>query len=272
MEKKTMRPNTAFMFPRRSTTTLVVTTIALLTLGSAHLTFAQQSRPRTFASAGQAAQALYEAVKSNDESVVHAILGAGPELTSSGSDIDDKLDRKRFVQKYQEMHRLVREPDKTTILYIGAENWPFPIPLIAKHGKWYFDSDAGSQELLAREIGHNEITAIQVCQTFVRGSGPDTDSGADGDLIRQFSGALGNAENANAVNRESFHGYYFRVVGDKSAGVALVAYPAEYRVSGVMTFLLTSSGAVDEKDLGPQTATLAQQLQAEPTRDWVPVQ
>ena len=272
-----MRSNTALTFPQRSTTMRVITAIALLIVGCSQLTFAQLLHPKTFASAGQAAQALYEAVKNGDESAVRAILGAGPELTSSGAETDDKLNRERFAQKYQEMHRLVHEPDGTTILHIGAENWPFPIPLVAKHGKWYFDSDAGGQELLAREIGHNEITAIQICQAFVKGSGSDKTSGSDmdgtpgTDLIRQFADGLGNAEDANSVNRKPFHGYYFRVVGTKSSGMALVAYPAEYRVSGVMTFLLTSNGSVYEKDLGLQTGTLARQIQAKPTKDWAPV-
>ena len=266
-----MRSNTRFIFPRKSTTASVITTIALLVLGCSQLMFAQQRRPRTFTSAGQAAQALYEAVKSVDESAVHAILGTGPELTSSGAETEDKLNRERFAQKYQEMHRLVHEPDGTTVLHIGAENWPFPIPLVAKHGKWYFDSDAGRQELLAREVGHNEITAILVCQAFVKGSRPDGDGTAGADLIRQFAGGLSNAETTDSVNREPFYGYYFRAVGTKSAGMALVAYPAEYRVSGVKTFLLTSNGGVYEKDLGSQTATLAQQVQAKPGKDWVPV-
>ena len=85
---------------------------------------------------------------------------------SSSDEVEDKLERERFSQKYQEMHRLVREPDGTTVLYIGAENWPFPIPLVSKNGAWYFDSDTGKQEILFRTIGENETTAIQVCEEF----------------------------------------------------------------------------------------------------------
>jgi hypothetical protein len=68
------------------------------------------------------------------------------------------------VQKYQEMHRLVKEPDGTTILYIGAENWPTPIPLVKSGNSWYFDTDAGEKEILYRRIGENEISTIGVCQ------------------------------------------------------------------------------------------------------------
>jgi hypothetical protein len=56
------------------------------------------------------------------------ILGAGTELVSSDDNAQDTLDRERFVQKYQEMHRLVRDPGGVAVLHVGAENWPFPIP------------------------------------------------------------------------------------------------------------------------------------------------
>ena len=84
------------------------------------------------------------------------ILGAGKELVSSDDDVQDKSERERFTRKYQEMHRLVREPDATTVLYIGAENWPFPIPLVSTDGAWSFDAKAGMEEVLFRRIGENE--------------------------------------------------------------------------------------------------------------------
>ena len=79
----------------------------------------------------------------------------------------DKLDHEVFVEKYQEMHRLGREADGSVTLYIGAENWPFPIPLVAKNGAWRFDPDAGAKEVTFRRIGDNELTAIATCHEFV---------------------------------------------------------------------------------------------------------
>jgi hypothetical protein len=113
---------------------------SLMVFGYARLSFAQQSAPKTFASAGEASNALFQAVQSDDEQALQGILGAGREVTSSSDEIEDKLERDGFVQKYQEMHRLVLEPDKTTVLYVGAENWPFPIPLVAENGRCHFDS------------------------------------------------------------------------------------------------------------------------------------
>jgi hypothetical protein len=97
------------------------------------------------------------------------ILGPdGKQIVSSGDDTEDAKSRANFVQRYQEMHRLVTEPDGTTTLYIGAENWPTPIPLVNKgNATWYFDTDAGKKEILYRRIGHNETSAIAVCQELV---------------------------------------------------------------------------------------------------------
>jgi hypothetical protein len=93
--------------------------------------FAQESQPRTFSSPGEATDALFQAAQKANEPALEAILGAGKEVTSSSDDEEDKLEREQFSKKYQEMHRLVQEPDGSTVLYIGAENWPFPIPLVS---------------------------------------------------------------------------------------------------------------------------------------------
>src|SRR5580658_1168521 len=139
----------------------------LLVAGLAGSSFAQESQPRTFSSPGEASDALFQAAQKEDEPALEAILGAGKEVTSSSDEVEDKLEREQFSKKYQEMHRLVRESDGTTVLYIGAENWPFPIPLVSRNGAWYFDSKAGIEEIKFRRVGENEATAIQVCEEFV---------------------------------------------------------------------------------------------------------
>ncbi len=254
--------------------TTIVGRIALLVLCCSQLSLAEQLQPRTFASPTQASQALYEAVKNNDEPAIHAVLGAGPELISSGSPSEDKLDRERFTRKYQQMHRLVQEADGATVLYIGAENWPFPVPLMSTKGRWYFDPEAGTQEIFARRIGKNETIALQVCQTVVSASRNEMDPTSDDPVsdYAQHLVAAGVATGAAIPERELFHGYYFRVVPEKLGGAELVAYPAEYRVSGVTTFLVTPDGLVYEKDLGPQTPTLAEQVHGKLTGNWAAVQ
>lgn len=132
---------------------LLLMTLLLLVAGFAGSSFAQDAKPKMFTSPRAASIALFQAVQKDDEQALEAILGAGKDVTSSSDEVQDKAEREQFTQKYQEMHRLVREPDGTTILYIGAENWPFPIPLVSKSGNWYFDSDRGKQEILFRRIG-----------------------------------------------------------------------------------------------------------------------
>jgi hypothetical protein len=249
----------------------VITVLLLTGVGTVGAAFAGSAKAKTFASASQASQALYEAVRANDGSAIQAILGAGPELISSGNQDNDKLDRQGFVNKYQEMHRLVREPDGNTVLYIGAENWPFPFPLVEKDGKWHFDADEGGQEVLARDIGRNEVAAIKVCEAFSDGTRGGADVSGNDESIVQFAAGLRNQNETKGGNAIPFDGYYFRVVENKPAGGVLVAYPAEYGLTGVMTFMVTPSGSVYENDLGVQSAKEAQQVEGNPTQDWAPV-
>ena len=129
---------------------------------------AQQPGQKTYSSPEQASNALVTAVRSNDEKAMLEILGPGErQIISSGDETEDVESRANFVQKYQEMHRLVKEPDGTTTLYIGATNWPTPIPLVNKGNSWYFDTEAGNREILFRRISRNEISTIGVCQELV---------------------------------------------------------------------------------------------------------
>jgi hypothetical protein len=267
-----------------SLTTMLVLLMSgmLLVFGLAEPYSARAAQPqtpsRTFATPGEAASALFDAAQKQDEQALEAILCAGKDVTSTGDVAEDKLEHEQFTQKYQEMHRLVREADGNTVLYIGAENWPFPVPLVSKNGRWYFDSDSGKQEILARRVGENEAAAIQVCQEFVTAAVQGDPKAASEDPIAQFVENL----SSGTTNNEStpFHGYYFRVVtgdfatrasaGKRPRGVALVAYPADYRGSGIMTFVVTRRGVIYQKDLGPNTTTVAPELKSHIGSDWRP--
>ena len=154
-------------FPGRALTWLVASAVSVLLLvGGARWSRAEESGTKTFSSAAEACQALFHAVRADDARALEAILG--PELISSGAESEAKLERQRFDAKYCEMHRLVREPDGTTELYVGAENWPFPVPLVVERGRWRFDTEAGQREILLRRIGHDETTAVRVCEALDR--------------------------------------------------------------------------------------------------------
>jgi hypothetical protein len=276
---------------------------------------AQQPGQKTFSSAQEATDALVTAAQSNDEKALLDILGPdAKQIVSSGDDTEDAQNRANFVQRYREMHRLVKEPDGTTTLYAGDENWPMPIPLVNKGNSWYFDTAAGKREILYRRVGRNEISTIHVCQQLVAAE-KEYYSAHNNEYAQKFisdegqqDGLYWKAENgqpqspvgplvAEAVAEgytpthdgspsTPYRGYYYRVLtrqgpsargsaksyianGKMTEGFAFVAYPAEDRSSGVMTFIVGKDGVVYRKDLGPNTATLAKALKSfNPDSTW----
>jgi hypothetical protein len=287
--------------------------VVVLTMGLAAVCAAQQAKQKTFSSAEEAAKALFTAVQSNDEKAMLDVLGAdGKQIVSSGDEAEDAENRANFVKKYEEMHRLVNEPDGTTALIIGAMNWPTPIPLVHKGGAWYFDTEAAKKEILYRRVGQNEMSAIRVCQELVDtekeyyaahhneyASKIFSDPGRQNGLYWKPTGEealspvgplVGAATASYAESRDSapipYRGYYYHVLirqgengpggaksyivnGKMSGGFAFVAYPAEYRSSGVMTFIVGDDGTVYEKDLGKKTAGLAKSMKLyEPNASW----
>jgi len=279
--------------------------------------FAQEPGQRTFASTEDASRALFDAMQAQDEQGPLSILGpAGKDVISSGDPEEDLDMRESFVVKYQEMHRFVTEASGTVSLVVGAENWPFPIPLVKKNGSWYFDTTAGKDEILFRRIGRNEIAAMDACRDLVDAQ-KQYFARPPGDLPKQFAQKLVSDEGKHnglywhgasdefdspinpliAYARQNlptdqvgehvpFNGYMFRILtsqgrhapggvrsyivdGKMSAGFAFVAYPVEYRSSGVMTFIADESGTIYEKDLDHDTTKLAQAMTVyDPDSTW----
>jgi hypothetical protein len=272
---------------------------------------AQQKGQKTFPSAEDASKALVTATQNNDEKALLDILGPdGKQIISSGDDTEDAETRTNFVQRYQEMHRLVKEPDGTTTLYIGAENWPTPIPLVNNGSAWYFDTEAGKKEILFRRIGRNETSTIRVCQQLVAAQKEyysmqhneyaqtifssegqhnglywkDADGGSQSPIGPLVAAAAGT-EHANGAPTP-YRGYYYLILtrqgknaaggaknyivnGKMTDGFAFVAYPAEYRSSGVMTFVVDQDGTVYEKDLGKKTEAVAKHMKEfDPNSSW----
>jgi hypothetical protein len=144
------------------------TSLAIIVLTGCCANLAVAQSQKTFPSPAAASIALFNAVQGNDARAMGDILGpqAGS-IVSSGDDTEDASDRATFIRRYQEMHRLVREPDGSTMLYIGARNWPMPIPLVNSGESWRFDTEAGKREILYRRVGGNEVATIRICQALV---------------------------------------------------------------------------------------------------------
>jgi hypothetical protein len=271
---------------------------------------AQQS----FSSPEDAAAALAVALKSGTKREMLKVLGnGGDEIVESGDDVADAQTRKDFLSAYDAKHSIKAEGNKKAVLILGADDFPFPIPLVNTKTGWEFDADMGRQEILYRRIGRNELDAIQTClayvdaqneyagkdhgdglgvyaQRIVSSSGKkdglfwrdDADPSPLGELAAQASADGYKVEG----NGAPYHGYYFRVLkgqgsdapggalyyvvkGKMIGGFALIAYPAEYGNSGVMTFLVNHAGTVYQKDLGKRTEIIAKRLTLfDPDQTW----
>lgn len=217
------------------------------------------------------------------------------------------------------MNRWVRIKPGGQILLIGADNYPFPIPLGQNQsGLWYFDTAAGRDEILARRIGKGELTAIIACsaiadaqmqyfsqshegvkqyaEKFVSDDGkrnglywpaPDGQQPSPLGPLGDFAKALGYTSSGDKP--QPFNGYYFQILtkqGDKAPGgatdyivdgkmtkgFAVVAYPADYRNSGIMTFVIGPNGVVYQKDLGEKTRDTAMSMtEYNPSDGWTTV-
>jgi hypothetical protein len=289
--------------------------LAILLMGCFSLpSMAQQPGQKTFSSPEEASNALFAAMQSNDEKALLDVLGPdAKQIVSSGDDAEDAHSRANFVQRYQEMHRFVTEPDKTTTLYIGARNWPTPIPLVTKGKSWYFDTDEAKKEILYRRVGRNELSAIRVCQELVAAQKEYrqahdeyaeriiSDDGQHNGLYWKVAAgqsqspigpliassvAHGYADGKRALTLSPYRGYHFHLLtqqgkngpggaksylvkGKMTEGFAFVAHPAEYRSSGVMTFIVGSDGVVYEKDLGKESSIVADNMKKyDPDATW----
>jgi Protein of unknown function (DUF2950) len=279
--------------------------------------FARVPEQRTFASVEDASQAFFEAMKTQDEQAQLSILGPdGNDVLSSGDPEEDSDSRVSFIMKYQEMHRFVTEANGAVTLVIGAENWPFPLPLVKSNGTWHFDTAAGKDEIIFRRIGRNELATMDACRDLVEAQNQYF-ARAPGNLPKQFSQKLVSDEGQHnglywhgasdefdspispliAYARQNlpteqvgehvpYNGYMFRILtsqgkhapggarsyiidGKMSEGFAFVAYPVEYRSSGVMTFIVDKSGAIYQKDLGPNSTKLARAMTVyDPDSTW----
>ena len=310
-------PVSQFSLDKLPTVRAIAIAVAIIVAGCfAARCMAQQAGQKTFPSAGDACKALVQAVQNNDEKAMLEILGPdGKQIVSSGDESEDAENRAEFVQRFLEMHRMVKEPDGTTTMYMGAENWPMPIP-IANNGKtWYFDTAAAKKEILYRRIGRNEISTIRVSQELVAAEKeyysthnheyaakffsdegqqnglywkvPDGQQPSPiGPLVASAVAEGYTPGHNNGASPTPYRGYYYRILerqgpgapggsqsyvveGKMTAGFAFLAYPAEYRSSGVMTFIVGPDGIVYRKDLGSNTATVAKSIKSyNPDSTW----
>jgi hypothetical protein len=278
---------------------------------------AAQTTQETYRSPQEAVQSLVSAAKAADVNQLIRIFGPeAKEILRSGDEVADKETREKFLEKYQQMNRLVTNPGGSVTLYIGAENWPFPIPLVKRNNAWVFATNVGKREILYRRIGRNEFDTIDTLHAVVDAQKEYASEPRDGEQVKQYAQKLMSDEGkhnglfwkssegqppspigplmAEAFNEgyrkeegpTPYHGYIYRLLrsqgpnapggamnymtnGKLTRGFAFVAYPVEYRNSGVMTFIVNQDGKVYQKDLGPKTEQTASSMTAyNPDETW----
>ena len=270
---------------------------------TASIAAAQQTgRHRTFNTPHDAVQALIAAVKTGNFDELLAIFGPdGQELVASSDPATGRRNREVFSVAVGEKWQLVDEGPNRKTLVIGNEEWPFPVPIVKDASGWRFDTASGKEEIIARRIGRNELAAIDSCLAYVTAQKRYAQEGHDGnpagvyaktfnsdpgkenglywpaahgqkrsplgELVAQAA-EEGRALGADRTQPSPLHGYYFKIL-TSPGGFALVAWPAEYNVTGVMTFLVNQDGIVREKDLGTGTDASARRMTAHhPDSSW----
>lgn len=278
--------------------------------------------PETFASKEAAVTALTRAVESEDPVAIKSIFGPDVVQITSPDPVQARNDYARFAASLKEAHRVVDDSEDRAVLETGAEQIPFPVPLVKKDGRWYFDTAAGVEEIINRRIGRNELDALASMRAYVDAqreyAGRDHDGdevleyaqklvsspgeqnglfwppGADGELsplgpYLAFAQEAGYEFSTDGPDAEPqpFRGYYFRILtkqtkaapggkynyiinGNMIGGFALVAWPAVYDETGIMTFIVNQQGRVYQKDLGSGTEKDVKKMKEyDPDSSWV---
>ena len=292
--------------------------VSLLLILPGRLLAAGEAR---FSSPQAAVDALKAAVEAADTNALHTIFGPAGHSLVSVDVVEAAEERELFMHRVKEKVNLVAESDSKEVLQLGADGWPFPIPLLKQGGQWFFDTEAGREEILNRRIGENELGAIRVCRAYVQAQREYASVDRTGDGVLEYAQHLrttpgthdglywstqtgdelsplgplvaqarveGYRHKTKILTEEQspYHGYYFKILtrqgkhasagkcnyvinGHMIAGFALVAWPADWGNTGVMTFIVSQQGQVYQKNLGPKTASIAQAMTTyDPDNTW----
>lgn len=260
----------------------------------------------TYATAESASEALLDAVIQNDDAALARVLGKSWRELFPPQGVDPR-DRQAFLDKAREAHAVQLTGDRGALV-VGIDEWAFPVPLVrTSAGQWRFDVRGGREALLERQIGANERSAIGAALAYVDAQREYASADRNGDGVLEYarrlvsspgkrdgliwSGSLGDESPLGedflpTRPNVGYHGYRFRILeaqgphaalGARSfligqrllSGYALIAYPVAYGRTGVMTFIVNQDGEIYQRDLGPDTRTLAARItRFDPSGDW----
>ncbi|MGH7726934.1 MAG: DUF2950 domain-containing protein [Candidatus Eiseniibacteriota bacterium] len=237
--------------------------IAIITLTGCSGSGGGSGAHESFATPEAAVDALVAALEAHDRERSATLFGPGSEdLISTGDPVQDGSDRDAFLDAYRAKHSLVEDGADKRTLIVGEQDWPLPVPIVQRGGRWYFDGKAGTDEIAFRRIGRNELGAIAVAHGFVDAQKEYASTGHDGDPAGIYALKLMSdegrqnglywptagdeppspagpfvgdaaAEGYRAVQGMAYHGYRYRMLyrqGSNARGGA-----REYFTNGVLT-------------------------------------
>jgi hypothetical protein len=297
--------------------------VTALTCLLAGLMSAGASQEERFATSDDAVKAFTTAAANKDTNALEVIFGPSVRELVSPDAVQASNGLANFAHRVSEKVAAVNKSDSNVVVNLGLDAWPFPIPLVKEDGKWFFDTDAGKEEILNRRIGRNELNTISVCHAYSQaqreyasedrtGTGvleyaqhlrstldkhdglywhaePGEEISPLGPLIAQAHGEGYTHDSKIMTEMQApYQGYFFKILtrqgrnapggkynyvinGHMIGGFALVAWPAEWGNSGVMTFIINQQCKVYEKNLGPKTSAIASSMTIyDPGPGWKP--
>jgi hypothetical protein len=294
--------------------------LLLVFLSFTSSTFGAVEMAKAFDTPEQAVNALAEAVNTTNRAAFAALFGPESQKLVNPDSVQGAGELADFAAAFNATNHLARDSNGRMILEVGDNGWPFPIPLVNKGGGWRFDTAAGSDEILNRRIGRNELDVLRVMRAYLEAQREYASRDRDGDGVLEYAQKVisspgrtdglfwppeQNGEmsplgplvayaqgegyrqpSATESQPRPFHGYLFKILtrqgknapggkydyiinGNMIGGFGLLAWPAEYGDSGIMTFIVNQQGRVYQKDLGPDTAKLARKITAyDPDASW----
>ena len=274
-----------------------------------------------FTSPEDAAQALAQAARNKDRDALRRVLGPASDELQTTDKIQGDQQLTTFAEAFDFNHKFVQQPGNQVRLEVGTNNWPLPIPIVLDNGRYYFDTEAGKEEIINRRVGRNEISTLKTMRAYSEAQREYASRDRDGDGVLEYAqkvlstpgqkdglywspqldgelspiGPLvaeaqgeGYAQigNKQPSGPRPFHGYYYKILtrqgknapGGKYdyvinrnmiGGFAMVAWPADYGDSGVMSFIINQQGVVYQKDLGASTDAIARKMDTyDPDPSW----
>lgn len=289
----------------------ILCTVACADSGVVELKVDPDIGQAVFATPEEAAKIFVLAVEKHDEEMLGKVLGTDYREVLPLDEVDSE-DVDKFLKAWKQHHTLLPEGDKKMLLAVGEDEWTLPIPIVQGTSAWHFDIDEGLERIRIRRIGRNELATMQAVLAYYDAQMEYAEQDRDGNGIleyaRRFDSTPGSQDGlywevepgdapsplgplmADHEPGGGYHGYFYRIldaqgehasdgaysylIGNQMrAGFAVVAWPIEYGESGVMSFMVSHTGIVYERDLGPDSASIAQAMPGfDPGPGWTPVQ